>query len=438
MEKEILVIAVVTLVLIIISSLSFVIYTQRHIEEKKILLHNLTLYEASYTHPYIGNITMFEGNPSHEYFLPIKTGFFILNITTAIIVPPSVYHCILLVTTSGPMNLATRQVCSCQGCVYAVNDTNGEILWFDKFCNQIMTQPIVINCIVIVGLGNNIFQNSNVRGTGYNAIIALNATDGKVLWEYKTLGEDMPTPVYDGKIIEANGNGQVFALNLSGKVCWIDNITSYDSMSSPLLVNCVVYFGSANPYIFWAVNASDGDILWYINFSAVHNSLGGLDDASPAYCKGIIVSAYTIRNVTSIQEILFAVNSTSGKILWCINEGCAPVPPNLQSPPPTIYDGIVYHDSPVGLLYAVNLTSGKVLWTFHTGFTVDNPEIYDDNIIIQNATGYLFVISQEGSLIKGLQTPVMPGPGNMMLTCNSLVLVGVNGIIDSLPLYCLT
>ncbi|BDC19529.1 hypothetical protein HS5_24190 [Acidianus sp. HS-5] len=323
--------------------------------------------------------------------------------------------------------------------MYAINITNGEVVWFNRLNNQIMTQPIVVNCIVIVGLGNNVFQNCHVRGTGYNAIIALNATDGKVLWEYKTLGEDMPTPVfYNGKIIEANGNGQVFALNLSGGVCWSDNITSYVSMSSPLLVDGIVYFGSANPYIFWAVNASNGNILWYVNFSSTHTSLGGLDDASPAYCKGIVVSAYTIKSCTTIQEVLFAVNATTGKILWCINEGYAGVPPNLESPPPLIYDGVVYHDSPVGLLYAVNLATGKVLWTFHTGFTVDNPEIYEGNVIIQNASGYLFVISSQGSLLKGLQTPVMPGAGNMLITCNSLILVGVNGIIDALPLYCLT
>ncbi|MFP3218861.1 MAG: pyrrolo-quinoline quinone, partial [Acidianus sp.] len=157
-----------------------------------------------------------------------------------------------------------------------------------------------------------------------------------------------------------------------------------------------------------------------------------------AYCNGIIVSAYTIKTNVSIKEILFAVNATNGKILWCIDEGCTKIPPNLESPPPTIFNGVVYHDSPVGILYAVNLTSGKIIWAFKTGFTVDNPEIYEGKIIIQNASGYLFVLSYQGNLLKGFQTPVMPGPGNMLLTCNSLILVGVNGIVDSLPLYCLT
>ena len=446
-ELAVIMLILIFLIIIILHSFSFLLYyhgNQRqfsHSSNSKEIrnIYNLTVYEVSFATPYDRNTTLFEGVPSHVYFIPVKTGFFILNVTTAIVVPPSVYHCLLLVTTSGPMNLANRQLCSCQGCVYAINISNGEIVWFQKFNNQIMTQPIVINCIVIIGLGNNIFQNCHVRGTGDNAIIALNATNGEILWEYKTLGEDMPTPTfYNGKIIEANGNGQVFALNLQGEVCWCKNITSYDSMSSPLLVNGVVYFGSANPYIFWAINAANGNIIWYVNFSSIYSSLGGLDDSSPAYCNGIIVSAYTIKVNCSIKEILFAVNATNGKILWCIDEGCTKIPPNLESPPPTIFNGVVYHDSPVGILYAVNLTSGKIIWAFKTGFTVDNPEIYEGKIIIQNASGYLFVLSYQGNLLKGFQTPVMPGPGNMLLTCNSLILVGVNGIVDSLPLYCLT
>jgi hypothetical protein len=51
------------------------------------------------------------------------------------------------------------------------------------------------------------FINSTVRGTGENAVIALLLYSGKELWNFTTLGEDMPTPVcYDGMIIEANGN----------------------------------------------------------------------------------------------------------------------------------------------------------------------------------------------------------------------------------------
>ena len=112
----------------------------------------------------------------------------------------------------------------------------------------------MLNGEVIIGLGNAMFINSTVRGTGENAVIALSLYSGKELWNFTTLGEDMPTPVYyDGMIIEANRNREVFALNATtGKLVWEDYIGSYDSMSSSVLVNNVIYFGSVSPYTFWA------------------------------------------------------------------------------------------------------------------------------------------------------------------------------------------
>ncbi|QIJ32900.1 PQQ-binding-like beta-propeller repeat protein [Acidianus sulfidivorans JP7] len=387
---------------------------------------------------YNKNTVLFENSPSHVYFLPIKTGYFLLNVTGAIIESPSVYGNLMIVTTSGPM--INNSLMFNLGCVYAINDSSGKIVWEEEFQNQIMTQPIIVNGILIIGLGNNMFQNSSIRGTGYNAIIALNVTNGKVLWIYQTLGEDMPTPAYyKGMIIEANGNGDAFALNITnGKLIWNTYIQSYVSMSSMLLVGDVVYFGSAYPYVFWAINANNGHVLWEDNFTSMFlgECLGGLDDSSPSYSNGIVVTSFTERffSNNTIDEFLVAMNSTDGHILWMINEGYSPMPPNLESPPSVIYKGIVFHDSPVGILYAVNLTTGAILWKFYTGFTTSNVDIARGKILIQNRTGTLFVLSLNGTLIKEIETPVSPGPGNIIVTYNSIILVGVNGIIDVLPI----
>ncbi|ARM76703.1 PQQ-binding-like beta-propeller repeat protein [Acidianus manzaensis] len=387
---------------------------------------------------YNENIEVFENSPSHVYFLPVTTGYFLLNVTGAIIEPPSIYGNLMIITTSGPM--INNSLMYNLGCVYAINDSSGKIVWYEEFQNQIMTQPIIVNGILIIGLGNNMFQNSSIRGTGYNAIIALNVSNGKVLWTYQTLGEDMPTPAYyKGMVIEANGNDEVFALNItSGKLVWNTYLGSYVSMSSMLLVGNIVYFGSANPYVFWAINANNGKVIWEDNFTNDFSGycLGGLDDSSPSYSNGIVVTSFTIRFTfnNSIDEYLVAMNSKNGDVLWLINEGYTSMPPNLESPPPVIYKGIVFHDSPVGILYAVNLTSGKVLWTFNTGFTTSNVDIAYGKVLIQNRTGTLFVLSLNGSLIKEIQTPVSPGPGNILVTYNSIILVGVNGIIDVLPI----
>lgn len=386
---------------------------------------------------YVRNTVMFEGNPSHNYVVPVDTGYFIVNVTWGIVVPPSIYGDLLIVTTSGPFtsNATFTGFPYNIGSVCVINVTTGDLVWCKSFPNQIMTQPIVVNGILIIGLGNNV-MTPTYRGTGINYVAAINISNGAMLWNYTTLGEDMPTPVYyKGLVIEADGSGEAFALNITnGKPVWVDKLGFYDSMSSLLLVNGIVYFGTSTT--FWAINASSGNVVWSDFLYGSFNNIGGLDDSSPAYYNGIVVTSFTVHNSSNTMDVmLIAFNADNGKVLWILNEGMSKVSPNLEAPPVVIFRGIVLHDSPVGILYAVNVTNGKVLWKFRTGFTISNAVVVLGRyVIIQNRTGALFVLTMNGVLIRVTQTPVIPGAGNLLATRNSIILVGVNGVIESLPL----
>lgn len=387
---------------------------------------------------YWRNTIMFEGNPQHNYVISTRTGYFIVNVTWGIVVPPAIYGDLLLVTTSGLFNFSTSSFPFNNGSVYAINVTNGAIVWYRVFPNQIMTQPIIFNGIMIIGLGNSVLTPT-YRGTGVNYLAAVNVTNGEVLWNYTTLGEDMPTPVYyRGLVIEADGSDEVFALNATtGKLTWIDELGSYDSMSSLLLVNGIVYFGTSTT--FWSINATTGNVIWSDYLYGTYQNMAGLDDSSPAYYKGIIATSFTLHNSNNTMNVMLAAfNASNGHILWILNEGLSKITPNLEAPPVIIYNGLVIHDSPVGVLYVVNATNGKVLWTFKTGLTLSNAVVvFNKFIIIQNRTGELFILTLNGSLIKEIYTPIVPGAGNLLATGNSLILVGVNGIIESLPLFTL-
>ncbi|EZQ10587.1 MULTISPECIES: PQQ-binding-like beta-propeller repeat protein [Acidianus] len=393
--------------------------------------------------PTVQPIVQFEENPNHIYIINVSTGIFKDNVDWAIIVPPSIVGNMLILTTSGPMNMSSRGLEENIGSVVAINLITGKLMWEVQFPNQIMTQPIIVNNTIIVGLGNNEFPNyynissltgGVIRGTGVNCLVALNLA-GKILWRFPTSGEDMPTPVYyNGNIIEANGNDQVFSLTIKGNLSWIENISSYVSMSSPVLVNGTIYFGGAHPYTFYAVNASNGKILWQDSL----NATGGLDDSSPAYANGIVVTSYTrlIDENTSLANYLTGINSSNGKLIWTVYEGDGSIPPNLESPPPTIYDDIVFHDTPTnGTLYAVNLTNGNILWTFYTGPTTANANILEGKyVVILNGQGELFVLSLNGTFVKEINTEIMSGPGNVIVTNNTLILWGLNGIIETIPI----
>lgn len=110
------------------------------------------------------------------------------------------------------------------GAVYALDAADGRPIWQRTLTNQAMGNPVVVGGRVFVGTGNSDFSYRELvhyrlrqpvmRGTGLSAVYALSARTGRTLWRYDTAGEDMPTPAYlNGVLYEANGHGNVFALD---------------------------------------------------------------------------------------------------------------------------------------------------------------------------------------------------------------------------------
>lgn len=379
-------------------------------------------------------VYMFEGGPNHVYQPSIYASSFNLSFPSAVIVTPTALvgsHTILF-TTSGTVSNGTLNMV-CVGGVYAVNAENGKVVWNESFPNMVMTQPLVVNGIIVVGVGNNMFVNQSFRGTGVNEIVALNE-QGHVIWVHKTRGESMPTPVFfEGDIVEATGGGYVCSLDLStGHLVWASKIPSYVSMSSPLLVGEQLLFGGANPYVFYDINVTNGKVIWETQI----NATGGLDDSSPSFCNGIVITGFTdlvSNNTLDYKEV--GINITNGQLVWCLNEGEGPTPSDLESPPATLYDGYAFVTSPgVPYLYAVNYSNGNVIWKVKTGEDIDNPAVSGNLLFVLNHTGFLYVINLQGKVINVVKTGVVPGPGEPLLTENTIVIFGVNGVVKSIPL----
>jgi hypothetical protein len=73
-------------------------------------------------------------------------------------------------------------------------------------------------------------------------------------------------------------------------------------MSSLLLVNDVVYFGTATT--FWAINATNGNVIWSDYLYGSYNNMGGLDDSSPAYYRGIVVTSFTVHYANDTMSVM--------------------------------------------------------------------------------------------------------------------------------------
>lgn len=77
---------------------------------------------------YWRNTVMLEDNPQHNYVTPTRTGYFMVNATWGVVVPPAIYGDLLLVTTSGSFNFSSSGFPFNIGSVYAINITNGDIV----------------------------------------------------------------------------------------------------------------------------------------------------------------------------------------------------------------------------------------------------------------------------------------------------------------------
>lgn len=385
-----------------------------------------------------GGALEFEGNSAHvyNYTLGGQVATFNASVDASVIAPPTVYDGLLLV------DLSQMSGSGMGGGVAAIDLENGQMVWKTTVPNQMMTQPITYDGLVIIGLGNKDFQNSSsrdapkVRGTGTNYVAALNATTGDLVWSYPTQGEDMPTPLISKDlVVGVNGDGVVYALDpLTGQAVWHTELPkgSYVSMSSPAISDGSMFFGAALPFDFYSLNLTTGAVSW----STPTPANGGLDDCSPAVSGGVVVSGYTQETSTGLmQPVLFGMNETTGQVLWRVQENPGPKPPAIEVPPITIANGVAYSDpTESGTLYAVNATTGALLWSFKTGPDTSNAQVYDGYVSVVNTAGMMFVIDPAtGALARSTEVGVGLGPGSLVFANQEVIMGGSSGLVRSIP-----
>ena len=381
-----------------------------------------------------GNGTyQFEENNQHVYNYSWNGAVASFNLTVggSVIVPPTLYEGLLLVDLSnftGPT-----------GGVAAINMQNGQLVWTATVPNAMMSQLITYGGLVIIGLGTGAYPNDSlveIRGTGTNYVAALNFTTGKVVWAFPTLGEDMPTPViYDGLVVWANGNGLVYALNaLTGQEAYTVSLIQgqYVSMSSPALLDGSIYFGVNHPYTFDCFNVTSAQLSW----NTLTAATGGLDDCSPVIWNDAVISGFTVPLDNGFMEpVLLAINATTGQTLWDHVEAAGPAPQAEEFTAPSVWNGVVYSDSPEsGVLYAVNASSGKQLWTYSTGAATCNANIFDGQLWIVNSNGTVLVINPATGVLltsSGIGVPVVDG--NLVFVGQNVIICGSNGKVICMP-----
>ena len=174
-----------------------------------------------------------------------------------------------------------------------------------------LTEPAVVDGVVYVGARSDIYVNQ-YRSYVWIDVYAFNATNGAEIWNYRD--------------------------------------DSCDSISSPAVVNGVVYFAT-DRYI-CALKASNGALLW--NYSA------GMFYSNPAVVQD--------RLFIGSGATLLALNANNGHSIWNYTADGVVYSPSVAN-------GIVYAGSSDWNIYAFNASTGDKIWNYYAGDVLVVPTV---------------------------------------------------------------
>ena len=204
-------------------------------------------------------------------------------------------------------------------------------------------------------------------------IRALDLKTGKILWRY----QDKSVPFFphglavaDNKLfvtvndtdnLQTMKTGYVYALDAeTGTFLWKTQVAKDPSHSLPLVVEGKVFVGDDSGTLN-ALDAETGKILWQKKLAG-----NGEIHSSPAYADGLVFVGTEgdarYQDQPKNPSSMFALNPSTGEIVWQFPIDYAPDRVNLIHATPAVSNGIVYFGSENGWFYALNASDGSLIW----------------------------------------------------------------------------
>ncbi len=218
-------------------------------------------------------------------------------------------------------------------------------------------------------------------GTMDNAVYALRAADGGLLWRYTTAGPVDSPPLLVNGIVYVNANvdhglgyltGYVYALRASdGALLWryTNGSFVYNGYVYLLTIVAGVAYIAAQDGTLSALRASDGTLLW-------HYTAKGTGGGSPVVINGIVYVLST--NVDQGPDYLEALRASDGKLLWRF--------PSYASGP-AVVNHVVYVTSRDGVS-ALRERDGALLWHYALAGTDFFLQTILDGVVYAEAAKY--------------------------------------------------
>jgi outer membrane protein assembly factor BamB len=339
------------------------------------------------------------------------------------------------------------------GAVVALDAHTGKPVWVSHVDNIAMSTPVVADGIVIIGTGANGAlgspKSSSVYDPGVNHnpdeiwgraagdhVVAFDLQTGNRIWNYRTAGEDMPSPAIAGSmIVFANGDQHAYGLDLrTGRAVWRRDIAGVSTMASATAIPSAVLVSSCNlaaqTVMTFALEPKNGSVRWSVPF--------GDCDASPT-SNDRIVFLSGVEEAPNRKHFGWntatAVDIASGHILWRYKDSDAGPFTGKGSHERAIagvFAGDVYIQSmPCSKkIVAFDAASGEVKWAFQGKAPVKmSPVVAGDRVYFGDASGRFYKVDARSGrmlavrrFVEGFSTspPIVVGQ-TVLLVSNHVV-----------------
>jgi eukaryotic-like serine/threonine-protein kinase len=317
--------------------------------------------------------------------------------------------------------------------LYAFDALTGQEIWSAPLSNVAMNTPIVANGVVIAdggGASRYVMDSSgnDVLGRpGGDTIHAFNAQTGAPLWQFETLGENMPAGLAalgsSPSFFFTNGDNHAYALDLlHGSLLWkvktpgggvMSSLTESDGMlygSTGYGVGSWFYdkalkernaFMTAHAGWTWAMRESDGQLLWLSDYGDGHATPAVADGS--VFQESTVVGSWTDVNIRSSEVV--ALDARTGALRWryvgapatAISKGT-----NDDAIGGTYLNGMLYQTLPHGSQFAAfDGRTGAIVWKIATHAPVKMSSVVTGGrVYFGDTAGYLYVVRASDGAIE--------------------------------------
>jgi outer membrane protein assembly factor BamB len=275
----------------------------------------------------------------------------------------------------------------------------------------------------LLATGGLIYMEAPSAGTLY--LYALHANTGAVQWRFPAAG--VASLAVDAGIVYLDVDGIFYALNASdGHILWHHAITYPD----------VAYEGNAALYIYQtqsstliALNGSDGTQRWSARIPALITI--DTKEGIPEYGYEHMQSIDGVLYLVSYQGVISALREDSGTLLWQTSAAAAPLPSSnlFGAAPLSLSHGLLYVFT--DQLYALRASDGKLLWqtqhTFGPDLELLNGVLYNGRLHVPRQyafDGLVYALSaSNGHVLWQYQTHLVSDPLLSLLPFGPLILL---------------